>query len=522
MNEVAPDYKEDPMTKTSRTVAGSVLALTALAAPADLHAQGLDAESIDAAVERIRSEVGVPGVAIAVVRGDSVVHAKGYGVREVGSEEPVDAGTLFAIGSATKAFTATVLGTLIDDGLLGWDDRVVDRLPGFSLRDPWVTAEITIRDLLAHRSGLPPANLAWLTTNPPADTLIRRLRWLEPAAGFRSAFTYQNALYVAAGRIAEEATGRRWDALLAERILAPLGMDRTNTSVDSLAGEANVATPHAVVDGEVVAVPYRSLRAVAPAGAINSSASDLARWLRFLVAGGEAGGEQLLAAATLAETRTPQIVVPADPVMTAFHPAARVQAYGMGWFVSDFHGRTLVAHGGGIDGMSALVAWIPEEELGVAIMANLQTPAPVWIYGILYGVLDPALGVEPTDWETPAARVAEMVDSMFVNRPDPERVADAPPSLPLSAYPGTYAGRALGEATVAIDSGRLVFEHGSLRGTLEHWHHDTFRVRWEDPAWRAAAGAGWISFRLGRAGEVEALDLEAIPGERERLEREGA
>ncbi len=522
------------MTNATRATIASVLAASALAAPSGLSAQGLDPETIDAAVEAVRTEVGIPGVAIAVVRGDSVVHARGYGVREVGSGDPVDAETLFAIGSATKAFTATLIGTLVDDGLLGWDDRVVDRLPGFSLEDPWVTGEITLRDLLAHRSGLPPANLMWLTTNPAADTLIRRLRGLEPAAGFRSTFTYQNGLYAAAGRIAEEATGERWDALLAERILGPLGMRRTVSSVDALGGRSNVAAPHAVVDGEVTPVPWRPLDGVAPAGAINSSAADLARWLRFLIADGvvsggssdatpdgAADGERLIEAATLAETRAPQIVVPADPVMRAFHPAARVQAYGLGWFVSDFHGRTLVAHGGGIDGMSALVAWIPEEELGVAILTNLQTPAPVWIYGILYGVLDPALGVEATDWRTPARAVDEMLDAMVVDRPAPERAEDAPASLPLDAYTGTYSSPTLGEARVAVEAGGLIFDHGTLRGALEHWHHDTFRVEWRDAAWRSAAGAGWITFRLDRDGAVEALELEAIPGESERLERRG-
>lgn len=507
------------MTNLARTATGSCLTLLALAPAAEIAAQAHDPDAIDATIERIRRDVGVPGLAIAIVRGDSVVHARGYGVREVGGDDPVDVHTLFAIGSATKPFTATLVGMLVEEGLLDWDDRVVDRLPGFSLSDPYATAEITIRDLLAHRSGLPPANLMWLTTNPPPDTLIHRLRWLDPVAGFRSTFTYQNALYLAAGRIVEEATGRRWDDLLAERIFAPLGMSRANTSVDSLAERNNVASPHAVVDGEVAPVPYRSLDDIAPAGAINASVADLARWIRFLVAGGVADGERLVEAATVAEIRTPRIVLPPDPFMAAFHPAARIQAYGLGWFVSDFHGRTLVAHGGGIDGMTALVAWVPEEDLGVAILTNLQTPTPpTWIYGILYGVLDPALGVGPTDWQTPARAADEMFGAMFANRPPPERTEGTRPSLPLAAYAGTYRSRTLGETRLLLDGERLVFEFGTLKGALEHWHHDTFRVRWEDAAWRAATGPGWITFRLDRDGAVEALEVEAIPGESERLE----
>lgn len=507
------------MTPSRRTAAaGSLFVLASLAPVPELPAQAIDPEAVDVAVERIRRGNGIPGVAVAIVRGDSVVHARGYGVRETGGEAAVDAHTLFAIGSATKAFTATLIGMLVDEGLLAWDDRVVDRLPGFMLGDPYVTAEITIRDLLAHRSGLPPANLMWLTRNASADTLIRRLRWLEPVAGFRSTFTYQNGLYLVGGRIAEEVAGRRWGDVVRERILEPVGMHDTNTSVDALAGLSNVATPHALVEGDVVRVPWRSLDSVAPAGAINSSAADLACWLRFLIAGGEAGAERWIEAATLEEMRSPQIVVPADPVMTAFHPAARIQAYGLGWFVTDFYGRTLVTHGGGIDGMSALVAWVPEEELGVAILASLQTPAPTWIYGMLYEILDPTLRVGPTDWQGPARQVAELVDRVFLNRSLPERNGNTRPSLPVESYAGTYDSRTLGEA--AIEEGRdgLVFRYGSLEGDLVHWHHDTFRLEWRDRAWRAAAGNGWITFHLGRDGRVEVLELEAIPGEVERLD----
>lgn len=517
---------------TPRTLAAQDLEAAADATrdPAD----AVDADDIDRTIESLRAEFGIPGVAVAVVRGDSVAHARGYGVRRMGGDGgeerrdggkghdgPVDEHTLFAIGSATKAFTATLIGTLVDQGLLGWDDRVADRLPGFRLRDPATTAGLTIRDLLAHRSGLPPANLMWLTAeSTDADTLLRRLRELEPAAGFRSAFTYQNLLYVAAGRITEEASGRSWDALLAERLLGPLGMVRTTATPGGLVDRPNVATPHVLVDGAARPVPFREIDHVGPAGSIHSSAADMARWLRFLLAGGAWDGERLIEAATLAETTTPQMVVPADPVMAAFHPAARLQAYGMGWFISDFHGMTLLAHGGGIDGMSALVAWVPEAGLGIALLTNLQTSTPpTWIFGMLYDVLDAALGVEPTDWRAPAASLDAMFTEMMGRGVEPERVAGTRPSHGLDAYAGTWTKPTLGEARIALEDGRLVFRHGTLEGTLEHWHYDTFRVRWEDVAWRAAAGSGWITFRLDRSGAPAELELVAIPGETEQLVR---
>ncbi|MFW6085505.1 MAG: serine hydrolase, partial [Gemmatimonadota bacterium] len=485
-------------------------------------------------IEAIRAEAGVPGVALAIVAGDSVVHARGFGVREIGRSAPVGPNTLFAIGSATKAFTATLVGTLVDEGRLHWDDRVVDRLPGFSLKDPAMTADITVRDLLAHRSGLPTANLMWLTRETDPDTLLHRLRDLEPIAGFRAAFTYQNLLYLAAGRIAERIGGKSWDRLLTDRLLGPLGMERTGAKLGFLDERDDVATPHVLVGDAATPVPHRQLDHVGPAGSIVSTAADLARWLRFLIGGGAGDGEALIEPTTLSETVTPQMLVPADPVMQAFHPAARVQAYGMGWFITDFHGRTLLAHGGGIDGMSALVAWIPEEELGVALLTNLQPPAaPTWIFGMLYGVLDPVLGVEPTDWRTPAGSLDAMFAELRGGGESPARTPGTSPSLPAAEYAGTYASSTLGQARIlagatsgdSSGSGsgddRLRFEFGTLAGDLEHWHHDTFRVRWEDVALRAAAGDGWITFDLARAGDVEALELEAIPGETERLERRG-
>lgn len=507
-------------TKTSAlpfsVVAWSLAALASLV-PAPATAQPAELDRIDAAIERIRTEIGIPGLAVAIVRGDSVILAKGYGVRDAGRAEQVNARTLFAIGSATKAFTATALGMAVDETELGWDDRVVNRLPGFELHDPYVTAEITLRDLLAHRSGLPTGNLMWYSTPADSETLLRRLRHLEPVAGFRSRFTYQNLLYLAAGRILEEATGRRWEAFLQERIFTPLGMERTNTSVDSLAGRRNVATPHVRVEDRSVPVGYRNIDDVGPAGSINSSAADLARWLRFLLADGRLEGETLVDPAVLKETRRPQTIVPMNPVWSAFHPAASRTAYGMGWFISDFHGRTLLDHGGGIDGMSALLALVPEEELGVAILSNLQTSVPpVWVFGILYAVLDEALDVGATEWKPGAARLEE---ALRASRPEAERTPGTRPSLDLERFAGRYRSELLGTVEVAREDGRLVFRLGTLEAPLEHWHHDTFRAPWRDPVWQAVAGPGWVTFRLDRRGAVQGLDLEAYPGTIRTLDR---
>lgn len=490
-------------------LSGFVLALAALGAvwPPSILAREPPPPPLsrDARIEAVREAWEIPGLAVAILHGDSL-EVRGYGVRELGRPEPVDGHTLFAIGSTTKAFTAAAVGILVEEGRLDWDDRVVDRLPGFALADPWVTRRLTIRDLLAHRSGLPMANLMWLTGLHDREELIRRLRWLDSDGGYRDGIAYQNVLYAAAGSIVEEVAGVTWEAFVRERILAPLGMEATRTGLQGLVGAESLATPQARVDGEVEPVPYRDIEPVGPAGSLLSSASDLARWLRLHLTA-EESDERPVSAAILAETHRPQTVMSKEPALAVLYPRARSLTYGMGWVVSAYAGRTLLDHGGGIDGMTALVALVPEEEVGVAILANRQLPAPP--YWILYDLLDDILGLERTDW---SARFQETLAG-FSPPPGPVRLEGTSPSLRLDRYVGSYTSPVLGEAEVARDGDGLTFRLGSLAAPLEHWHLDTFRAPWSDRAWRAAAGPGWVTFRSGRDGAIEALVLEAVPGE---------
>jgi len=508
----------------TRTPVAAMAAMAAVAAvvaftadPPPLEAQDAELQELAASLESMREEWRIPGLAVALVRGDSVLLVRGFGMREAGRPEAVGPATLFAIGSATKAFTSAVAASLVDDGSLAWDDPVVDHLPSFRLRDPWTTRKITLRDLLAHRSGLPMANFMWLPGGADRDELIGRLRHLEPTTGFRESFTYQNVLYAAAGAVLERAGGASWAELVGDRLLAPLGMARTRTSLEGLDAEADIATPHALVDGVEVPVPYRDIHAVAPAGAILSTASDMARWLRFqLGATGEQLGPGAVPAGALDETRRPQIPMRLEGPLGVFYPKARRVAYGMGWTISDYRGRTLLDHGGGIDGMTTLVALLPEEQIGVAILSNRQLPLPP--YWILYSLLDELLEApERVDW---SGHFREVVASLPQPTP-PEREADADPSHGPSAYVGAYRNPGLGWIEVEEEAGALGFAIGSMSGALEPWHHDTFRAAWDDVAWSAAAGPAWITFRLDRRGEVEALIFEPLPGERWRFERVG-
>lgn len=491
----------------------AVAALSALLvlsmAPASSAVQPLPIGELDGRIDALREAFGIPGLAIAVVRHDSIVLARGYGIRRVGEAGRIDAETLFAIGSTTKAFTSTAMAMLVGEGALAWDDPVASLLPGFALEDAWLTREITVRDILAHRSGLPMANLLWLSGLHDTGELVRRLRFLEPASGFRSAFSYQNVLYAAAGQIVERTTGSAWGDFVEQRIFDPLGMERSTTSLADLEVAGNVASPHVSIDGAVQPVPYRDIDAIGPAGSILSSAEDMGEWLRFQLSGGLARDGELLDREALLETRRPQILIPPEGPVATFYPDARSLAYGMGWVISEYRGRTLLDHGGGIDGMTTLVAMVPEEGLGVAILTNHQTATPP--YWILYPVLDVLLGHEPVDRTDGFRAIADQVEAIL--RVEPARVDGTRPLLPLESYAGAYESTPLGSARVTLEDGRLVFRFGRFTGPLAAWHFDTFRVEWEDRAWRAAAGPGWITFRLDRAGKVERLELIAIPGE---------
>jgi len=479
-----------------------------------LQAQEIPSPAIEARIEAYLAEWGIPGLSLALVQGDSIL-ARGFGVRRIGESDRVDGQTLFAIGSTTKAFTSAAAALLIGEGRLGWDDPVIEHLPGFTLNDPWVTREITLRDLLAHRSGLPMANPMWQGGQLNAGELLERLRHLKPLSGFRESFTYQNVLYLAAGQIISQVAGTTWAEFVERRLFSPLGMTRSRAGSRGLAGVANVASPHATLEGEVVPVPYRDIEAVGPAGSILSTGADMARWLRFQLGEGEIAGRRLVGAEALLETRRPQTVIRREGPLELFYPDARRLEYGMGWIVSDYRGLQVLDHAGGIDGMTSLVAIVPEEELGIALLTNLQTATPP--YGLLYDLLDILLGHEPVDRTDPFRELAAAVEGVMAA--EPPRAPGTRPALATDAYAGSYASELLGAARVLVEDGRLVFRLGSFVGPLEHWHHDTFRAEWTDRAWRSAAGAGWITFRLGRDGTIRDLELALVPGEAWIFER---
>jgi CubicO group peptidase (beta-lactamase class C family) len=475
---------------------------------------------MDDYIERAMRAWGVAGVAVSVVKDDSVVYARGFGVREVGKPERVDRNTLFAIGSNTKLFTAVVAGMLVDEGRLRWDDPVIDHLPDFRLYDPWTTREVTIRDLLAHRTGLGEqrGNMIGYASGHDRLEVLRRMRFLTPASSFRSRFAYQNLGFVAAGEAAAAAAHQRWDELIRDRVFRPLGMASSNTSVRELTGRANVASPHAGEDGRLTPLPWRNIDNIGPAGSINSSASDMARWVKFLLAGGRWGTVQLLRSSTLREIEAPQTVIPCAP--DSLRPSVHFCAYGLGVLMNDYLGVKVLSHSGGIDGMLSDVTMVPERGLGIVVLTNTDGHNALFA-AIARRILDAYLGAPRRDWSAvlleSAARDEEALRALET-RAEEKRAKHTRPSLGLSAYRGRYANELYGDLTIRLEEGRLVLRLGpTLAGTLDHWAFDTFKVNWSTAADRHALGPTFVSFELDPFGEVGSLrvrdDVTRLPGQ---------
>jgi CubicO group peptidase (beta-lactamase class C family) len=359
----------------------TLLAAILVALPA---AAEFDAAAFDKYVQQSMQAWRTPGVAVAIVQNGEVVHARGYGVREAGSPEPVDTRTLFGIGSCSKAFTTTALALLVEEGKLRWNDRVVDHLPWFQLYDAYVTSEFTISDLVTHRSGLATfsGDMLVFGSTYGREEIVRRARHLEPVAGFRSQFGYQNLMYVAAGLVLEELTRDSWDAFIDERIFTPLGMSDSNTSVTALARGGNVAMPHIEIEGEITPIEYWNVDNAAPAGSINSNVTDMARWIQVLLASGAIDDEHRLFSDASA-TR-----------MWTVHTPRGQGGYGLGWALAHHEGSRRVSHDGGLPGMVVEVALLPDEQVGVVVLSNAMSGLPAALVG---RVLDTYTAAEERD-----------------------------------------------------------------------------------------------------------------------------
>ena len=460
-------------------------------------------------VRKAMKEWEVPGVAVAIVKGDQIVLAKGYGVRKVGEAAVVDERTLFAIGSSSKAFTAAAIAILVDQGKVKWDDPVTKYLPGFEMYDPYVTRELTVRDLLTHRSGLQRGDFLWYGSEIDRDEILRRARFLKPSWSLRSTFGYQNIMYLAAGQLIAKVSGKTWDEFIQQRIFAPLSMSASSTSISAFKTADNVSSPHAKVDEKVQVISWRNIDNIAPAGSINSNVLDMAQWVRLQLDQGSIQNNRVFSAAAAKEMHASQTIIRFEPPYAMYYPEAHFLNYGMGWFLSDYRGRKVVEHGGAIDGMRAQVALIPEEKLGLVILSNLNGSAlPV---ALMYRIFDSFLGAPPRDWSADLLKTTKTLEQQgkaAEKKQESDRTTGTKPSVALDKYAGTYRNDLYGDIKVTNTDAKLNFRFGpAFTSDLEHWHYDTFRARF----FAAGDAKIFVTFALNTQGKVETLVL-GMPG----------
>jgi CubicO group peptidase (beta-lactamase class C family) len=478
-----------------------------------LLAQTTDIAAIREYIEAARQDWRVPGIAVAVVQNDSLVMAEGFGVSHILTGERVDANTVFAIASNSKAFTATAIGLLVQEGKLSWDDPIINFLPDFQMYDPLATRKVTLRHMLAHKSGLGlwAGDLNWFNASVPREEIIRKIRYLKPVYDLGTGYAYSNLGFLTAGQVIPAVTDTSWDNFIVERFFKPLGMKRSNTSIRFLEDMDNVATPHLLHDGELLPYVYDNVDGAGPAAGINSTARDLGQWLRLQLAYGHWQGRQMVDSSIIFATRRPQNLLTFSRKSLKFHHASHLISFGLGWIVKDYHGRLMVLHGGALTGMFSQVAFVPEEQLGVVVLTNLEDHNLQ--NALAHYLIDQFMGVETTDW---SARYLQS-DRENRDRLQAQRVAieaardrQSQPSKALAGYTGEYVANVNGPAFIKQEDDLLVITlalHPHIRGVITHWQYDTFKVKWNDKVWNE----NLIYFDLDDNGEVRQFRMQIRP-----------
>src|SRR5690554_4028526 len=358
---------------------------------AALYAQTLP-ENFNSWIESSRKDWKIPGMAVGIVKDGKIVYAEGFGVKQLGSDDKVDANTIFSIASVSKNMTAAALGILVDRGKIDWDDKIISHIPWFQLKDPWVTNEITIRDALTHRvgSGRLLGNRLQFMTASPRDSVLYQMRYMDLEKPFRSAFVYNNVMYSLAGQIIEHTDGRTWDAFLKERLFDPLGMNSTSTSITQLKTSDNQAYPHQEIEGKVVPIARRNWDNAGPAGGVNASVNDLNKWMLMqLGVAGTYNGTTLISEKAMNEIHKPQMI---RGQADALKPQT---SYGFGWSITDYKGKRVITHGGATDGFNTAMYLLPELELGIIVVGNTFNYLG---NAVAYQVMDAYLGGNDVDW----------------------------------------------------------------------------------------------------------------------------
>lgn len=471
-------------------------------------------------INEVLTHFRVPGMAVAIVKDGKTVLAEGYGVKTLGSTDRVDGHTLFPIASNTKAFTAAALALLVEAGKIDWDKPVISYLPWFRMANPLVTEELSVRDLLVHRSGLAPYAGDLLQFPPSTYTrkeVVEKVRHIPLATSFRSAYAYDNVLYLVAGQLIEEVTGTPWEQFVQDHVLDVVGMSETQPNISAFDDQPNIATSHIPFGGGIQPLHTFSSQCIGdvtnPAGGILSNATDMAQWLiTQLDSGMTPQGKRLFSTQTARELWTGVTPMPVPKLPEWLAPAQQeFTSYALGFRTYTYRGHKAVAHGGALDGFVSHVIFFPDLDLGVAVLTNQQSTNAY--NAVINRIVDDYVGAPHHDWLA-AYRKSEDQRLARLERLDDEteasRTPGTKPALPLRDYAGKYRDDWYGDISITMaDSNlRIQFEHSPLlTGKLTHWHHDTFVAVWDTPELRADA---FVSFMLDHKGKIAGIAMKAV------------
>jgi CubicO group peptidase (beta-lactamase class C family) len=463
-------------------------------------------KGLDATIEQVIKDWNVPGVAVGIVQDGKIIYTKGFGKRNVADNLSVDENTLFAIGSCTKAFTAATAAIAVDESTLALDKPIKNYLPTFKMHDEYVGQHITLRDLLSHRSGLPRHDLVWYGSDKSRKQLIEAIEHLEPTADFRTTWQYQNLMYMTAGHLVGQQNNMTWEAYTQSRLLKPLGMNTTNFSVEAIQKSKNYALPYNVKQEEVIAIPFRNINAIGPAGSINSSAKEMANWLLFQLNKGVFDDKKIISESNFKQMHQPQMPMPGDIDSDEIF----YRSYGMGWMLTSYRGHFRSEHGGNIDGFSANVGLLPRDNIGVVVLTNMNgTPVPSIIRNIVF---DKLLGLEAIDWNARLLKnknkSKDLEKELGESQSDPLQKKNTSPSHSVADYVGEYVHPAYGKLAIkAIDNALTIFNRGEEL-PLEHYHYDIFRIKSEV----SVVNGMKVNFSMNENGDIEGIKMQLQQG----------
>lgn len=472
----------------------------------------LSESELDAFVEKAMKAFDIPGIAVGIIKDGEIAHLKGYGIREVGKEGKIDSDTLYAIASNSKAFTAAGLAVLVDDGVLSWDDKVIDFIPNFRLMDPWVTREFTIRDLLTHRSGMGLGAgdlMFWPSTFVTREEIITNVRHLKMVSGFRTEYAYDNLLYVVAGEVIAAASGMSYEDFIDSRIMNQLAIqDGCYANLTGLNENGNIAQPHVMVGGTLQkAHRLQSLgepMVIAAAGGLQCSARAMLTWTNMHLNSG--GG--LMSKTQHDEMWKPQTILPISNSDKNWH-GTNFAAYGLGYRLKDYHGLKHVSHTGGLLGMVTYTVMIPQKNLGIVVLTNQENGSAM--RSIMENVSQAYLETGDVDWTDRFEEIRNRSIERAASQVAKEN-ADASQSalLPLEDYVGTFSDPWFGDVAITKNGDELYFtslRSTKLKGKMFPFKFNTFKVIWEDRSFNADA---YAMFSTDFDGKVNGLKMKAI------------